>query len=119
MTSATWPAAVRRLASSYMKDPVTVFIGSLDLAAVHSVTQKIVFVEDEREKRDVLRDFLDNLNADDKVIVFVGKKARVDDISSDLSINGIWCQSIHGDREQNDREQVIVTSWSCVTTSQH
>ena len=29
MTSATWPAAVRRLAQSYMKDPVTVFIGRL------------------------------------------------------------------------------------------
>ena len=36
MTSATWPPGVRRLAESYMKDPVTVFIGSLDLAAVHS-----------------------------------------------------------------------------------
>ncbi len=49
-----------------MKDPVTVFISSLDLAAA----QKIVFVEDEGEKRDVLRDVLDILNADDKVIVF-------------------------------------------------
>ena len=39
MTSATWPAGVRRLATSYMKDPVTVFIGTLDLAAVHSVRQ--------------------------------------------------------------------------------
>ena len=36
MTSATWPPGVRRLAESYMSDPVTVFIGSLDLAAVHS-----------------------------------------------------------------------------------
>ena len=31
MTSATWPPSVRRLATSYMKDPVTVFVGSLDL----------------------------------------------------------------------------------------
>ena len=42
MTSATWPENVRRLAKGYMKDPVTVFIGSLDLAAVHSVSQKII-----------------------------------------------------------------------------
>lgn len=42
--AATWPANVRRLASSYMNDPVTVFIGSLDLAATHTVTQKIVLV---------------------------------------------------------------------------
>ena len=45
MTSATWPPEVRRLATSYMSDPVTVFIGSLDLAAVHSVEQRVVFVE--------------------------------------------------------------------------
>ena len=31
MTSATWPAGVRRMATNYMNDPVTVFIGSLDL----------------------------------------------------------------------------------------
>ena len=42
MTSATWPENLRRLAKGYMKDPVTVFIGSLDLAAVHSVSQKII-----------------------------------------------------------------------------
>lgn len=45
--SATWPAGVRRLAQSYMTNPIQVFIGSLDLAAVHSVTQKIELVEEE------------------------------------------------------------------------
>jgi len=30
-----------------MKDPIQVFIGTLDLAAVHSVTQKIELVEEE------------------------------------------------------------------------
>ena len=42
MTSATWPNGVRRITKGYMKDLVTVFTGSLDLAAVHSVTQRIV-----------------------------------------------------------------------------
>ena len=32
MTSATWPPGVRRLAESYMTDPIQVFVGSLDLA---------------------------------------------------------------------------------------
>ncbi|CAG2068438.1 unnamed protein product, partial [Timema podura] len=47
------------------------------------------------------------MQPDDKVIVFVGKKARADDISSELSLNGVSCQSIHGDREQCDREQAL------------
>ena len=92
-----------------MTDPVTVFIGSLDLAAVKSVTQKIIIIGEggEEEKRDILLEFLQNMNKDEKVIVFVGKKSKVDDISSDLSLKGITVQSIHGDREQSDREQAL------------
>ena len=40
-------------------------------------------------------------------MVFVNKKARCDDISSDLNLRGTPCQSIHGGREQSDREQAI------------
>jgi superfamily II DNA/RNA helicase len=47
--SATWPEGVRRLAQSYMKNPIQVFIGTLDLAAVHSVTQKIELVKEEEK----------------------------------------------------------------------
>ena len=89
MTSATWPAGVRRLASSYMSDPVTVFIGSLDLGAVHSVTQQILMIENgEDEKRDILMDFISKMEPEDKIMVFVGKKTRADDISSDLALKG-------------------------------
>jgi superfamily II DNA/RNA helicase len=48
-SSATWPEGVRRLAQSYMVNPIQVFVGSLDLAAVHSVTQRIEFIEDENK----------------------------------------------------------------------
>lgn len=43
----------------------------------------------------------------DKVMVFFGKKSRVDDVASDLALQGINCQSIHGGREQSDREQAL------------
>ncbi len=107
MTSATWPPGVRRMATNYMKDPVTVFIGTLDLAAVETVTQHILFVEDEDEKRAALDDFFGTMVPDDKVIVFVGKKSRADHIASDLALKGIICQCIHGDRVQSDREQAL------------
>ena len=107
MTSATWPAGVRRLATSYMKDPVTVFVGTLDLAAVHSVRQEVYYIEDEEDKRRKLYEFLESMAEGEKVMVFVNKKSRCDDISSDLCIRGTSCQSIHGNREQSDREQAI------------
>lgn len=47
MTSATWPPGVRRLAERYMKNPVQVCIGTLDLAAVHSVEQIIEIIDED------------------------------------------------------------------------
>ena len=66
MTSATWPEGVRRLAVGYMKNPVTVFIGSLDLAAVHSVTQRIIRCSNDK-KDEELFNFLTKLDKDEKV----------------------------------------------------
>ncbi|KAG5339518.1 DDX43 helicase, partial [Acromyrmex charruanus] len=104
MTSATWPQGVRRLAQSYMKNPIQVFVGSLDLAAVHSVTQRI-YMANEDEK--TMHQFFKEMGPQDKVIVFFGKKSKVDDVSSDLALTNIDCQSIHGDRDQSDREQAL------------
>ena len=42
IVSATWPEGVRRLATSYMKNPMQVFVGSLDLAvSAHMQTRDI------------------------------------------------------------------------------
>ncbi|XP_034949626.1 probable ATP-dependent RNA helicase DDX43 [Chelonus insularis] len=106
MTSATWPQGVRRLAQSYMKDPIQVYVGSLDLAAVHSVRQTILIVDDS-EKEQYLEDFIRNMGEDDKVIVFFGKKTRVDEFASKMALAGITVQSIHGGRDQQDREQAL------------
>ncbi|XP_013186270.1 probable ATP-dependent RNA helicase DDX43 [Amyelois transitella] len=106
MTSATWPPGVRRLASSYMKDPIQVNVGSLDLAAVHTVTQKIIFVQED-DKENVLLEFIQNMDSNDKVIIFCGKKATATHISTELALKGIECQSLHGDRDQCDREEAL------------
>ncbi|XP_038207108.1 probable ATP-dependent RNA helicase DDX43 [Zerene cesonia] len=106
MTSATWPSGVRRLAESYMKDPIQVNVGSLDLAAVHTVTQKLMFVEED-DKDAALFEFINNMDPNDKVIIFCGKKATATHISTELCIKGIECQSLHGDRDQSDREAAL------------
>jgi len=107
MTSATWPENVRRLARQYMKDPVTVFVGSLDLAAVHSVTQILIKCEDEK-KWDELLAFFESMQDDEKVIVFVMRKTRADFISAELAMRAIIAQCIHGGRDQGDREQALI-----------
>ncbi|XP_044727241.1 probable ATP-dependent RNA helicase DDX43 [Chrysoperla carnea] len=108
MTSATWPPGVRRLAQSYTQDPIQVCVGTLDLAAVHSVTQTIIHLEDNDDvKYNELMNFINSMEEDWKVIVFCGKKSRVDHLSSELALQGIACATIHGDLEQCDREQSL------------
>uniref|UniRef100_G3T7N6 RNA helicase n=1 Tax=Loxodonta africana TaxID=9785 RepID=G3T7N6_LOXAF len=106
MTSATWPDSVRRVAQSYLKDPMIVYVGTLDLLAVNTVKQNII-VTTEEKKRSLLQEFLESLSPKDKVIVFVSRKLIADDLSSDLSIQGIPVQSLHGNGEQSDREQAL------------
>ncbi|XP_058032239.1 probable ATP-dependent RNA helicase DDX43 [Ahaetulla prasina] len=106
MTSATWPSGVRRLAKSYLKDPMIVYVGTLDLAAVNTVEQKIIVIPEE-EKRAFTHHFVDTMKSDEKAIIFVGKKLTADDLSSDFGLQGIPVQSLHGNREQCDREQAL------------
>lgn len=100
-------------------------VGTLDLAAVHTVTQHVEIIAEEDKRQRVssipslvsikvhcriiskqLLDFIKSLEEEDKAIIFVGRKQVADQLASDLSLSGIICQCIHGDREQADREQV-------------
>uniref|UniRef100_G3PEF4 RNA helicase n=1 Tax=Gasterosteus aculeatus TaxID=69293 RepID=G3PEF4_GASAC len=106
MTSATWPTGVRRLAKSYLKSPMMVYVGTLDLAAVNTVQQTVLIVHEE-DKKSYVFDFIRNMLPLDKVLIFVGKKLVADDLSSDMCLQGLAVQSLHGDREQCDREEAL------------
>ncbi|XP_062703884.1 probable ATP-dependent RNA helicase DDX43 [Aedes albopictus] len=51
--------------------------------------------------------FVINIEPKDKIIIFCGRKKRADELSSELVLSGITCTSLHGDREQADREQTL------------
>ncbi|XP_077018349.1 putative ATP-dependent RNA helicase DDX43 isoform X1 [Tamandua tetradactyla] len=106
MTSATWPHAVRRLAQSYLREPMIVYVGTLDLVAVNTVKQSII-VTTEEEKRSHIQSFLESMSPKDKVIVFVSRKAVADHLSSDLILRHLSVESLHGNREQSDREKAL------------
>ncbi len=50
MFSATWPEAIRRLASTFQRDPARVTVGSDDLTANSRVEQHLEVFDDERSK---------------------------------------------------------------------
>ncbi|KAL1635350.1 ATP-dependent RNA helicase dbp2 [Neofusicoccum ribis] len=108
MWSATWPKEVRQLASDYQTDFIQVNIGSMDLSANHRITQ-IVEVVSEFEKRDKMSKHLERIMDDknNKVLIFTGTKRVADDITRFLRQDGWPALSIHGDKQQNERDWVL------------
>ncbi|KAL5629074.1 hypothetical protein BROUX41_002465 [Berkeleyomyces rouxiae] len=108
MWSATWPKEVRALATDFLSDFIQVNIGSLELAANHRITQ-IVEVVTESEKRDRMIKHLEKIMDDksNKCLIFVGTKRVADDITSFLRHDGWPALSIHGDKQQNERDWVL------------
>ncbi|TQS37825.1 hypothetical protein Golomagni_01688 [Golovinomyces magnicellulatus] len=108
MWSATWPKEVRNLASDYLQDFIQVNIGSLELSANHRITQ-IVEVVSEFEKRDKMTKHLEKImeDKDNKILIFTGTKRVADDITRFLRQDGWPALSIHGDKQQNERDWVL------------
>ncbi|CEJ90598.1 Putative ATP-dependent RNA helicase dbp2 [[Torrubiella] hemipterigena] len=108
MWSATWPKEVRAMAADFLEDFIQVNIGSMDLAANHRITQ-IVEVCTEMEKRDKMIKHLEKVmdNKENKILIFVGTKRVADEITRFLRQDGWPALSIHGDKQQNERDWVL------------
>lgn len=103
MFSATWPELVRKIAESYLQDPVKVTIGSLDLSANRKVKQ-IVEVVDGKERDNRLRELLKKYHTgNNKVIVFVLYKKEATRVEEMLRQRGFNVHGIHADKSQADR----------------
>lgn len=108
MWSATWPKEVRQLASDYQQNFIQVNIGSTDLAANHRITQQVEIVS-EFEKRDRMLKHMEQIMDDknSKILIFTGTKRVADDITRFLRQDGWPALSIHGDKQQNERDWVL------------
>lgn len=108
MWSATWPKDVRQLAADYLHDYIQVNIGSMDLSANHRITQ-IVEIVSEFDKREKMTKHLERImdNKDNKILIFTGTKRVADDITRFLRQDGWPALSIHGDKQQNERDWVL------------
>ncbi|KAI1426676.1 Phosphomethylpyrimidine kinase-domain-containing protein [Xylaria sp. FL1777] len=95
MWSATWPKEVRALASEFQTDFIQVNIGSMDLSANHRITQIVEHLEKIMD------------NKENKSLIFVGTKRVADEITRFLRQDGWPALSIHGDKQQNERDWVL------------
>ncbi|KAL3775794.1 hypothetical protein ACHAWO_003124 [Cyclotella atomus] len=131
--SATWPKEIQRLAFDFLKDPIQINVGEVNvLNANKDITQKIVMcIEDEKvdKLKAILTDLMNTVDKVEekpaaasvrggqpmdlggkkhaKIIVFVAKKYVAHELANQLWDEGFAVDSLHGDREQWERTKVI------------
>ncbi|KAK2529729.1 Ddx4 [Columba livia] len=105
MFSATFPGEVQRLAREFLKtDYLFVVVGHVGGAC--SDVQQIVLQVPQYSKRDKLIEILQS-TGQERTMVFVDKKKKADYIAAFLCQEKIVATSIHGDREQREREVAL------------
>jgi ATP-dependent RNA helicase DDX46/PRP5 len=106
--SATMPRIMDALAKKTLHSPVEITVGGRSIVAPE-ITQ-IVEVLDEKEKFHRLLGLLGDLynkDEDARTLVFVDRQEKADDLLKDLMQKGYPCMSIHGGKDQIDRDSTI------------
>ena len=104
MFSATMPANIRKMAKAIMNNPAEVQIAVS--RPPESIKQQAIDIF-EPQKNDYLKLLLKERNLK-KVIIFVGKKQRVKDLTRALRAIHIDARAMHSDLEQKERDEVML-----------
>lgn len=108
--SATFPRQMESLARKTLSKPVEIVVGGRSVVAPE-ITQ-LVEVRPEETKFMRLLELLGELyneekNEDDRALIFVDRQESADTLLRDLMRKGYPCQSIHGGKDQIDRDSTI------------
>jgi ATP-dependent RNA helicase DeaD len=102
--SATMPAAIRRLATKYLHDPVEINVKATTTTALN-ITQRYLIVS-YPQKADALTRLLE-VEDFDGMIVFVRTKNETETLAEKLRARGHSAQAINGDVPQVQRERTV------------
>ncbi|KAH8693227.1 DEAD/DEAH box RNA helicase [Talaromyces proteolyticus] len=108
--SATFPRNMEALARKTLTKPVEIIVGGKSMVAPE-ITQ-VVEVRNEDTKFLRLLELLGNLysdeaNEDARTLIFVDRQEAADSLLRELMRKGYPCMSIHGGKDQNDRDSTI------------
>lgn len=119
MFTATWPASVQALASTFMVEPVKITIGSsgketaggaVELQANTRISQSVEVVEPrDKEFRllQILKEHQAGKKKDDRILVFCLYKKEATRVEGFLARKGIRVGGIHGDLRQEQRTKSL------------
>lgn len=102
--SATMPAEVRRIANTYMSDPIELTVGEKNQGNQNIVHQYMVV--DDRDRYLALKRIVD-YNLEIFGVIFCRTKADTQRIAEHLIKDGYNADSLHGDLTQQQRDRVM------------
>ncbi|EXK89760.1 pre-mRNA-processing ATP-dependent RNA helicase PRP5 [Fusarium oxysporum f. sp. raphani 54005] len=106
--SATMPRIIDSLTKKVLKNPIEVTVGGRSVVAKE--IDQIVEVRDEPSKFLRVLELLGELydrDEDARTLIFVERQEKADDLLKELMIKGYPCMSIHGGKDQIDRDSTI------------
>ncbi len=103
--SATMPPEVEALARKYLRKPTVVQVGRRSQAA--TTVRHYVYPVPKHKKTELLRHLLQDIGADDSVLVFTRTKHGADRVVRDLVDGGFSADALHADKTQAQREQAL------------
>ncbi|KAH6636660.1 Pre-mRNA-processing ATP-dependent RNA helicase PRP5 [Chaetomium tenue] len=106
--SATMPRIIDALTKKVLREPVEIQVGGRSVVAPE-ITQ-VVEILDEGKKFVRLLELLGELYADDddvRALIFVERQEKADDLLREVLRRGYGCMSIHGGKDQEDRNSTI------------
>jgi ATP-dependent RNA helicase RhlE len=102
--SATFPDEIRKLAGSFMKDPVTVEVARRNTPA--ELVAQVAHPVDAGRKRELLAHLV-KTNDWRQVLVFVKTKHGANRLAQQLTREGVQADAIHGNKSQNARTRAL------------
>ncbi|CAH0049906.1 unnamed protein product [Clonostachys solani] len=106
--SATMPRIIDSLTKKVLKSPVEITVGGRSVVAKE--IEQIVEVREETSKfvrtLELLGDLYDR-DEDARTLIFVERQEKADDLLKELMTKGYPCMSIHGGKDQVDRDSTI------------
>jgi ATP-dependent RNA helicase DDX46/PRP5 len=105
--SATFPKSVESLARKSLKYPVEVIVGGRSVAS-DNVTQYGEVIQEQDKFLRLLHLLGEHVDEGKKAIVFVDTQAKADSLFEQLTRCGYCCLSLHGGKEQEDRDSTIL-----------
>ncbi len=103
--SATFPAAIRALAASLLREPTQINIDAGALPDAHAIAQRVIEVDANRRTM-LLRHLLDT-HAWTHTLVFVATKQAASTVAQKLTRAGLRASALHGDQSQRVRTQAL------------